>query len=298
MSTPKIVVVFATDEAYFGLSRDLVSSLVQNVLPQRALSLVCLDIGLSSESKFWLAQQGVSVRAAELDRLPHVLQQIVSARPYMLAQLYRPYLPELAPNADLIVHIDCDAWAQNAYFVDACVEAINAAPQNIVLAPTYSHYSTSIYTSMQDEIDRQHIWTYGCYEKHIAEELAKMVFFSSGVFAAHPKSRVWKRWEEEIARIVPIVAHVNPSVLHLAEQTALNGVVRMDSSVTVLDPLCNFHCNAGGVRRDPASGKVVSALVHPNREISIVHLANWRQRRDEYIAAQLTFRPDSPPQTP
>lgn len=298
MSTPKIAVVFATDEAYFGLSRDLVSSLVQNVLPHRAVSLACLDIGLSSESKFWLAQNGVSVHAADVNRLPHVLQQLVSVRPYMLAQLYRPYLPEVTPDADLIIHIDCDAWAQNAYFVDACVGAINSAPENIVLAPTYSHYSTSIYSSLQATIDMQHNWTFGCYEKHIADELAKMVFFSSGVFAARPKSRVWKRWEEEITRIVPIVAQVNPSVLHLAEQTALNGVVRMDQAATVLDPLCNFHCNAGGARRDAASGKVVASLMHPNKEICIVHLADWRRRRDEYIGSKLTFRPDAPPQTP
>jgi lipopolysaccharide biosynthesis glycosyltransferase len=296
-SKPKVTIVFATDEAYFGLAKDLASSLLETVRPNNDIDPVCLDIGLSNESRAWLAQNGVKIQTASMDRLPDALRPFVAARPYMMAQYYRPYFPELAPDADLIIHIDCDAWVQNSQFLDACVNAIQARPGSIALAPSNNHYNYSYYSDLQETIDMQHNWVFGCYEKHVADALAKMAFFSSGVFAASPTSPVWKRWEEEIVRIVPLVATINPSVLHLAEQTALNGVVRMDLSVTVLDPLYNFHCNAGGVARDERTGKVVANLVHPNRELGIVHLADWRQRRTEYVNARLTFRPDSPPVT-
>jgi hypothetical protein len=215
----------------------------------------------------------------------------------MMAQLYRPYLPEMAPDADVLIHIDCDAWVQNGDFIKACVDAVAFAPDNMVLAPSTNHYTASYHNDLDKILDMQRNWTFGCYEKSMADQLSKMSFFSSGVFAARPGAPVWARWASEISRMVPLVAVVNPPVLHLAEQTALNGVVRMDHSVTVLDPIYNFHCNGGGVMRDEATGKVVASLVHPHREISVVHLADWRRRKDEYVEAKVVFNPAEPPVT-
>lgn len=293
----KVAVILATDEAYFGLAKDLVGSLIANALPAAPFEIACLDIGLSEGSRTWMRSRGVRLHQPDADRLSTPLRQIVSARPYMMAQLYRPYMPEMAPEADVIIHIDCDAWVQNGEFITACVDAVNAAPDNIVLAPSTSHYTASFYNDIEKILQMQYNWTFGCYEKSTADRLAQMSFFSSGVFAARPGAPVWARWAEEINRMVPLVAVVNPPVLHLAEQTALNGVVRLDHSVTVLDPIFNFHCNAGGVKRDPATGKVVTALVHPHREISVVHLADWRRRKDEYVEAKVVFNPAEPPVT-
>lgn len=299
MSAPvkSVAIVFATDEAYAGLAKDLVASINERVRPFRQVEVVCLDIGLSDASRRWFEAQHVAVEIAKLQRLPEALRPIAEAKRYMLAQLYRPYLPELAPEADLIVHIDCDAWIQNHEFFDVFVAATGANPQNILLAPSVSHYYSLFYGNMSEVLDMYANWTFGCYEKKTADALSKLPFFSSGVFAATPSSPVWRRWEAEILRIVPLVALVNPAVLHLAEQTALNGVVRMDASVTVVDPLYNFHCNAGGVERNAASGKVMASLAWPPREIGVVHLANWRLLQKDYLGARLTYRPEAPPQT-
>jgi hypothetical protein len=291
MGEPRIAVGLAADENYFPLARDLVLSLFANVLPTHPVEIVCLDIGLAPQSRNWMVANGVSVRNGSVDRLDPALRPLVAARPYMLAQYSRPFWPELAPNAEIILHIDCDAWLQNAGVIDACAAAIAAFPETMVLAPSASHYGGGFYEDIQAIVEMQANWVFGCYEKAIADRLSRMAFFSSGVFAAHRNAQVWRRWEGEIARMAPLIATINPGVLHLAEQTALNGVVRMHGTVTVLDPIYNFHCNAGGVRRDAATGKVVTSLVHPNREVGVVHLADWRARQADYAAEGLLFRP-------
>jgi hypothetical protein len=289
-----IGVVFATDENYFHLASDLVNSLIENVLPHRQVAMYCLDIGLSLPSRQWMLERGVQLRTATPDRLPESLRPIVAAKPYMIAQFYRPYWPELAPEVDIIIHIDCDAWCQNAGLIAACEEAVEGLPQNFVLAPSTSHYSGGFFENLEKIIEMQQNWTFGCYEKGVADALARMAFLSSGVFAGRRDAPVWDRWAAEIARIVPLVAAVNPPVLHLAEQTALNGVVRIAGLVTILDPIYNFHCNSGGVRRCEVTGKVMTSLIHPNVEIGVVHLADWNRRQDDYTASGLRFSSREP----
>ena len=286
----KVAVALATDENYFPLARDLILSLRENVLPTHPVKIACLDIGLAPDSRTWMLEHGVTVCTGSIDRLAEPLKPLVRAKPYMLAQYYRPYWPELVPDAEILLHIDCDAWVQTPGLIDVCIASVAAFPENIVLAPSCSHYSGGFYENLQAIIDMQAHWVFGCYEKPIADQLSKMAFFSSGVFAAHRNAQVWARWESEIARMAPLVAQINPSVLHLAEQTALNGVVRMHGCVTVLDPIYNFHCNGGGVRRDAVTGKVVTSLVHPNREIGVVHLADWGARKADYAAAGIAFQ--------
>lgn len=279
---PKVAIVLASDENYFFLARDLVLSLKEQVLPRHRVRVAFVDIGLAPASRAWMVEQGVDVLDTDTLPIPAVVRQVCAPFPYMMGQVMRPYLPGLLPEQEVIVHLDCDVWVQSDEFLRALLGCVAETPNKIALAPSTSHYSSSFYEDLQKLVDMQRNWTYACMEKGLAEALAKMSFFSSGVFAAHRDSEVWKLWADECETVLPRVAAINPKMLHLAEQTALNIVVRMHNLVTVLDPICNFHCNSGGAMRDPVTGKVITGLVSPRREISIVHLAAWSKCKDQY----------------
>ena len=56
-----------------------------------------------------------------------------------------------------------------------------------------------------------------------------------------------------------------------------------------LDPLYNFRCDVAGALR-VASGRVVTNLMLPPREIGVVHLANWSAMRQSYLEQDLLYR--------
>jgi len=105
-------------------------------------------------------------------------------------------------------------------------------------------------------------------------------------------SPVWALWREEIKFIYPAMATrtaKNKSLMHLAEQIALNVVIFRSGLFRRLDPLYNFHCNAGGAARAP-NGRVVTMMMLPSREIGVIHLANWSAMYKHYLSQNLLYR--------
>ena len=69
-------------------------------------------------------------------------------------------------------------------------------------------------------------------------------------------------------------------------QIALNIViVRNPLMIVRLDPLYNFRCDVPGALR-VASGRVVTNLMLPPREIGVIHLANWSAMRKDYLESE------------
>jgi hypothetical protein len=82
----------------------------------------------------------------------------------------------------------------------------------------------------------------------------------------------------------------NETLMHLVDQIALNIViVRNPMMIVRLDPLYNFHCNVAGALR-VASGRVVTNLMLPPREIGVIHLADWATMRQTYLEQNLLYR--------
>jgi len=137
----------------------------------------------------------------------------------------------------------------------------------------------------------QTLWfaiTYG--DGALTDSFSKKLHYSTGVFGLGRNSPVWNLWKKEIISIYPLVAERHKSLLHLAEQTALNFIIHRDNSLFArIDPLFNYHCNSGGAIRLPA-GDVVAFTVIPVRRIGIIHLANWSYYAKKYMEENLLFR--------
>jgi hypothetical protein len=289
MFTPRTAIVFFTDDGYLELAQGLVNSLNAHVLSKHACDLFCIDIGMSQASIGWMQAAGVQVLPAHAELVPPVVRAVIAPMPHRIAQVLRPYLPQMLPDHEVIIHMDADTWVQNDQFFIGFHECLAEAPDRCVLAPGVSHYNYTFYSRIDEIVPMHNAWTFGLFERPMADALANGMFFSSGVFAMTRDCIVWKMWAEEITRVYVLGNAVNQNNMHLHEQTALNSVVRQHGLATIADPLFNFHCNSGGAMRCGKTDKVVAALVSPRREISVVHLANWRILEDKYRSNRLTF---------
>jgi hypothetical protein len=286
---PRTAVVFFTDDGYLHLAQGLVTSLRTHVATKHTFDLVCIDIGMAAEGKAWMAQAGVKVVAAQPELVPSVVRAVIAVKPHRIAQVLRPYLPQMLPDHDVIIHMDADTWVQNDDFYVGFQECLLEAPDRCVLAPAVSHYNYSFYSRIDEIVPMHNAWTFGLFERPMADALANGMFFSSGVFAMRRDCVVWALWAEELTRVYVLGNIVNQANMHLHEQTALNSVVRQHGLATIVDPLFNFHCNSGGAMRCAKTDKVVAVLVSPRREISVVHLANWSILEENYRTGRLTF---------
>ena len=124
------VIVTAADEPYAPLLLDLISSLEPHV-GELKLSIACLDLGLSSESRAQVAR-----------RIDHVIDPQWPFRPHalfdkdrrFLSRAARPFLPDLVPGYSTYIWLDADVWVQQSMGLRWLIEA--ASGTDIAAAQT------------------------------------------------------------------------------------------------------------------------------------------------------------------
>jgi hypothetical protein len=235
-----------------------------------------------------MKDHGVQVVPFKPALIPQAIMAVI--QPVQRAQVVRPWLPELLPQFEHFVWLDSDTWVQNNEFMGQMIAGANAAPEAVTLAPAHSHYHARVYLELHEILATQLTWYTTCYEPYLANKAASSLSYSSGVFGMRRTSPIWALWRQEVEFLYPAMAGRNEALMHLADQIALNIVIVGNPLMIVrLDPLYNFYCNMPGALR-VASGRVVTNLMLPPREIGVVHLANWSAMRQIYLEQDLLFR--------
>ncbi|MFI5011425.1 MAG: hypothetical protein ACHQAY_03665 [Hyphomicrobiales bacterium] len=281
-------IVFSCDDAYVFLARGLVLSLAEAGYPDGDTKLILIDIGCGPEALSWMREHGVEIVPFDSALIPQRIMAVI--RPVQRAQVVRPWLPELLPRFEHFIWLDCDLWLQNGDVVKVLRAGANAVPDAVMLAPGNSHYNPTFYTDIEGLLNTQRGWYASCYEPDFAKKAAMRLHYSSGVFGMRRASPIWALWRHEVESLYPLVAVRDGRLMHLAEQIALNAVIIRTDLIVRLDPLYNFHCNEGGALRTQASGRVVTNMLLPSREIGVMHLANWSQIRQHYVREKLLYR--------
>jgi hypothetical protein len=290
MTTATTAIVFSCDEPYFFLARGLVLSLAAEGYPKADTKLILIDIGCGPASQSWMEDHGVEIMPFNPALIPQNVMSVVS--PVQRAQVVRPWLPDLLPQYEHFVWLDCDLWVQNDEFMIMMRAGAKMAPDAVVLAPGLSSHNQRFYVGIDRLLAMQRLWFESCYPSELVDKISNTLHYSSGVFGMRRTSPVWALWREEIKFIYPAMATrtaKNKSLMHLAEQIALNVVVFRSGLFRRLDPLYNFHCNAGGAARAP-NGRVVTMMMLPSREIGVIHLANWSAMYKHYLSQNLLYR--------
>jgi hypothetical protein len=285
----KTAIVFSCDENYIALAKGLVLSLRALGYPRQGFDLVLIDIGCSQKSLDWMEANEVVLISLKTDLIPKTILSVIE--PYQRALVMRPWLPEILAGYDLYIWFDADTWLQSDDVIKVICGSQKIIPERLFIAPGISHYNASLYENMEKIVQMQDLWFSTCYQGNPSSiAFSKKLHYSCGVFGLSWSSPVWNLWKEEITETYPLVAERNRSLLHLAEQTALNYIIHRDNTLFVrIDPLFNFHCNSGGAMRLP-NGEVTAFTVVPVRRIGVIHLANWSYYAKNYMEENLLFR--------
>ena len=280
-------IVFSSDEAYVFLARGLVLSLLAAGFPNADVRLVLIDIGCSPEALAWMRAHRVEIVPCDDALIPPKVMSLIT--PARRAQVIRPWLPQLLPQFDHFIWLDCDLWLQDGRVVNMLRSGARVYPEVVMLAPGISHYHPAMLTEIDNILGMQRGWYRHYYQDDFAEQISKRMHYSSGVFGMRRTSGIWDLWQKEIEYLYPLVAARDTRLIHLAEQTALNVVIFRTSLLLRLDPLFNFHCNGGGAMRTE-DGRVVTNMLYPPQELGVIHLANWGLLKHRYVEMQILYR--------
>ena len=280
-------IVFASDQGYMFLARGLVLSLNAAGYPAPDVKLVIIDLGLSDDGRAWMREHGVEIVPLGDAIIPSKIMTVIT--PVQRAMAMRPWLPQILPNFDHLIWLDCDLWLQNGDVIAFMRGGTQIAPDSIMVAPGNSHYNNGFYTDIGQLLRMQRIWYESCYDAELVEKGVNAIHYSGGVWGILRTSTFWDLWKAEVEYLYPMAAERNPLLVHLAEQIALNVVILRTGKMLRLDPLYNFHANSGGAMRLD-DGRVVTNMLVPVRDIGVIHLANWKYMRGQYLQHRLMYR--------
>ncbi|HEX3484764.1 MAG TPA: hypothetical protein VHT51_06860 [Micropepsaceae bacterium] len=280
-------VVFCCDRNYFPLAKGLVLSLTNAGLEESGIRLAFIDIGCEPDSVAWLRERGVHVLPSSQLTAIEGLQNV---KGYHLAQICRPYLPRLFPEASAFIWLDSDLWVQSADTLKLLALYADNNRDKIFICPEW-HYA---YAAMNSDIVKFHVNNIGyhynkAYGREVAAKLSVRPWLNTGVFAMAADNPLWARWGEELKRLYARhYAEDGDLARHMADGVSLNYLVAESSAAVLVDPLFNFTCMWALPYRDPAG--VVRVPLPPNTPIGIVHLSMWSGRRKFYFEHGLLFQ--------
>ncbi|HXJ01436.1 MAG TPA: hypothetical protein VNH44_09435, partial [Micropepsaceae bacterium] len=234
-------VVFCCDQNYFPLAKGLVLSLAGAALEEAGIKLAFIDIGCDAQSLAWFRERGVSVLPAS--RLA-AIQGLENVQGYHLAQICRPYLPQLFPEAGCFIWLDSDLWVQVAETIKLLAYYANDERTKIFICPEW-HYS---YGNMNSDIVKFHVNNIGhhyrmTYGPEVAARLSVRPWLNTGVFAMAADNPLWSLWAEEMKRLNAGDYGEHTSLArHMADGVSLNYLVADTSRAVLVDPLFNFTC--------------------------------------------------------
>ena len=270
----------------FPLAKGLVLSLAGANLEESGIRLAFIDIGCDGPSLAWLSERGVTVLDSSHLAALHGARNVQG---YHWAQICRPYLPQLFPEADAFIWLDSDLWVQAPETLKLLAHYADSDHSKIFICPEW-HYS---YAILNRDIAKFHIDNIGyhyriAYGPEVAARLSVRPWLNTGVFAMAADNSLWSLWGEEMQRLFARdYAQDTPLARHMADGVSLNYLVAETSRAVLVDPLFNFTCMWALPFRDSAG--VVRVPLPPNTPIGIVHLSMWSGRRKFYLEQGLLF---------
>jgi len=288
----RALVVSASDENFFSLTKGLYLSLISSGLPDDDVDLGFVDTSGSVAVQKWMNQLGVVVRDVSktslVEGLPDVRLPNARLPMFTRGQMVRPLLPRLFPEYEVFLWIDGDAWVQKRSSVDLLIRLAQEHPQKLCICTSVdSAYSKFYhdYIAYLEAYDRAYRV---CYDETVAAEMRGKAILCSGAFSLSAQSPLWTAWNRQFPIVYSKDYSNHPNALHVAEQLALNVVAYRSRLFLPLDSAHDFMCHAASVVRDPRSGKAV-VEGQPDRELGIVHLSDFPRSKRDYLSKGLLW---------
>lgn len=191
---PTTIVCTAADAGYFGLLRDLVTSLEKRAADQPHV-LGVLDLGLSAEQQAWLADKGARLVVPGWDfDFPSRAEQPEHFR----SQIARAFLPKHFPGFEVYVWLDSDTWVQDG----AVIKWLVHAAQNGTMAVTEELHQAYDKVHDQKDLVQKYTLIRQCFSQAEADQYGLTPSVNSGVFAMRGDAPHWAIWGEEMRQFL------------------------------------------------------------------------------------------------
>jgi hypothetical protein len=194
---------------------------------------------------------------------------------FFRAMTARPFLPNYASEAEIIVWIDADAWVQSWGPLNDLICAATSGDLAIVEERFGDGFVMTVETSVGPkrlQIDSGSIKANArlCYERCFGSDIAatygELPPFNTGVFALHADSPAWAIWRDILTSALRSGFHF------LVEQQALCIAIRQGRFPVAVQPLtANYVCCHDLPWYDPASRRFTLPRER-DAEIGVLHL--------------------------
>ena len=222
--------------------------------------------------------------------------------PVQRAMAMRPWLPQLLPQFDHIVWLDCDLWLQNGDVIRFLRGGAHTrARQHHGGA---RHLALQFYALQRHRASRDHaadLVRDAATTPSSSRKASTRCITAAGCGAFNARASFWDLWKAEVEYLYPTLAERYHDLVHLAEQIALNAVILRSQQFLRLDPLYNFHANSGGAMRltgRPRGGKSDDPHPrhrrHPSRQLGLPARDNICSKSCSIKPALISRRPSSP----
>ena len=259
----KIAIATGADANYFAFLEDLVAS-TASFFREHELALYVLDFGLSDGQREQLKDRYPYIvylhgTEAFLDKhgIPHG------------THFYRILLPEMLPNHDVYMWIDCDIWFQDPKGIDAYLTA--ASRHEFAITPELDRSYINQYYPEEGNI---HEWVLRLTTTGFGAERAQAIhdrpLINAGMFAMRKDCWFWESW---LRYVIEGTANGLES-----DQPALNLAIYESRRLPHFLPAAyNWMCN----RTIPRLNGLTGVLEHPqlpHEPLVALHLAGGARK--------------------
>lgn len=254
----KIMIVTGCNEAHAPLIRGLVGSLSNAGILNEA-SLGVLDVGLSPQTRSWLAQYNATMVVPEWDLPIH--PDLRLSKPHLRALTARPFLPKYFPGYDIYMWMDSDTWIQRKEIFYWYITAAQSG--SIAITPQMDR--------LYRRNDQAFKWRRERMEKYFGKTESDLFnylpYANSGVFALQADALHWQGW----AKCFKAGLEATDGLV-VSDQTALNWLLWQGKmSIYPLPAICNWLCHLSRPIYDYTSGLLYEQLL-PHQELGIIHM--------------------------
>lgn len=206
-------IVTGCDQRYFPYACDMVRSVRGLGLP-----IALGDFGLTLDQRAGLAADGIRLLDFDYPLDFPAREAVETQFPGFGGMLMRPYLDRLLPEADVILWIDSDAWAQEPDALHAVIA--EAAAHGLAAVP-------EIHAGWFKFNGGEHVWgmelalAQRCFGPELAEHLRHHAVINSGLFAARRDHPLWGLWRQYLQTGLARLTAIDDES-RMVEQAAFN----------------------------------------------------------------------------
>jgi hypothetical protein len=264
-----MIIISAADAGYWNCLSGLLHSIEPHIRRER-ITVGILDVGPTTAQRDRLEKFGALRVEPQWDYpIEHFGSRPAS---HLRAMTARPHLPRYFPGYEMYIWLDADCWVQDWQVVAILVDSARERQFSIVAE---LHRSYSDFFTGNVVLSRAiHRWFAKCYGERAASHLIHFPYLNSGVFSALPNAPHWLVWQNHLGKVLKRL----PELFIYAEQTALNGAIRLARlPIAVLPAHYNFMCNRA-LPRLALDGSTFVEPEPPYLRIGILHLAALTHR--------------------